>query len=41
MSAALHRADFGEVGLVWQWLDNRVLVAIPGEGIPTGDAIEL
>ena len=28
MSAALQRAGFTEVGTVWQWLDNRVLVAI-------------
>jgi SAM-dependent methyltransferase len=32
MSAALQRAGFFEVGTVWQWLDNRVLVAILGDG---------
>jgi SAM-dependent methyltransferase len=36
MSAALQRAGFGEVGTVWQWLDNRVLVAILGDGHPAG-----
>jgi SAM-dependent methyltransferase len=30
MEAALLRAGFSEVGTVWQWLDNRVLVAILG-----------
>ena len=40
MSAALYRAGFGEVGSVWQWLDNRVLVAILGDGSPKADAIE-
>ena len=30
MSAALLREGFSEVGTVWQWLDNRVLVAILG-----------
>jgi SAM-dependent methyltransferase len=30
MSAALLRAGFSEVGTVWQWLDNRVVVAILG-----------
>ena len=34
MSAALQRAGFGEVGTVWQWLDNRVLVAILSDGRP-------
>jgi len=32
MSAALQRVGFIEVGTVWQWLDNRVLVAILGDG---------
>jgi SAM-dependent methyltransferase len=32
MSAALQRVGFGEVGAVWQWLDDRVLVAILGPG---------
>ncbi|GAC1641513.1 MAG: class I SAM-dependent methyltransferase [Candidatus Dormibacteraceae bacterium] len=32
MSAALLRAGFSEVGNVWQWLDNRVLVAILAPG---------
>lgn len=32
MSAALQRVGFVEVGTVWQWLDNRVLVAILGDG---------
>jgi hypothetical protein len=31
MSAALQRSGFGEVGTVWQRLDNRVLVAILGD----------
>jgi SAM-dependent methyltransferase len=31
MSAALQRVGFIEVGTVWQWLDNRVLVAILGD----------
>ncbi len=33
MEAALLRVGFGEVGTVWQWLDNRVLVAILGAGL--------
>lgn len=37
MSAALQRAGFGEVGTVWQWLDNRVLVAILGDSSATGE----
>jgi trans-aconitate methyltransferase len=39
MSAALKRAGFSEVGTVWQWLDNRVLVAILGDGRQPSDAI--
>jgi len=34
MSAALQRVGFVEVGAVWQWLDNRVLVAILGDTMP-------
>jgi len=34
MGAALQRAGFSEVGTVWQWLDNRVLVAILGDARP-------
>jgi SAM-dependent methyltransferase len=33
MEAALLRVGFSEVGTVWQWLDNRVLVAILGAGL--------
>ena len=36
MNAALQRAGFSEVGTVWQWLDNRVLVAILGDDRPAG-----
>ena len=38
MSAALKRVGFDEVGTVWQWLDNRVLVAILGDRRPADGA---
>lgn len=34
MDAALHRTGFTEVSTVWQWLDNRVVVAILGDNSP-------